>query len=212
MPQPVAVSELSDEQLARRAGQGCAASFEELMRRFQVPVLHFLQHRGSRSEAEDLLQDTFVRAYENLHRYDSRWRFGTWLFTIARRVCINAHRKANPRTIPGVDDAAGGAREPLEALIEEDERRYLWQTARRVLSESEHAAVWLHYVEEMPLAEIARIVGRSRVAVKAILFRARRRLLPHLKRFEPQCAACAEPAALRQDGASWSVEMETRHA
>ncbi len=86
----------SDEELARRAQQGCAASFEQLVRRFQVPVLQFLRQRTGAVEAEDLVQETFVRAYENLHHYRRTWRFATWLFTIARRVSINHHRRARP--------------------------------------------------------------------------------------------------------------------
>ena len=69
-----------DEELARRAQLGCTDSFEELVRRFQVPLLRFLGRRTSAVDAEDLLQDTFVRAYQNLQRYRSAWRFRTWLF------------------------------------------------------------------------------------------------------------------------------------
>ena len=62
MPQIPPTLSPSDEQLAWRAQRGCADSFDQLMRRFQAPVLHFLQHRGAAAEAEDLLQETFVRA------------------------------------------------------------------------------------------------------------------------------------------------------
>ena len=83
----------SDDELARRAQQGCEASFESLLRRFQTPVLHFLRRQGASADAEDLTQETFLRAYENLHRYDRRWAFSTWLFTIARRTSINHRRR-----------------------------------------------------------------------------------------------------------------------
>ena len=86
----------SDEELACRAQQGCAESFEQLLRRFQTPVLHFLRHRGFFADAEDLTQETFLRAYENLHRYNRRWAFSTWLFTIARRTSLNHRRRRSP--------------------------------------------------------------------------------------------------------------------
>ena len=203
----------SDEELACRAQQGCAESFDELMRRYQVPVLHFLRHRGLACEAEDLLQDTFVRAYENLHRYHRRWRFATWLFTIARRLSINDRRKVRPWSgNSALAEAAAATAGPLEALMEEDGRRYLWSIADRILSEEERSAVWLHYVEEMPAREIAAVLGRTRVAVKTMLFRARRRLLPYLQELDPQMPAAAGSAGLPQDALCWSAALETRHA
>ena len=59
----------SNEDLAARAQAGCLSSFEELMRRFQVPLLHFLRRVGPDFDAEDVLQETFLRAYSQLGRY-----------------------------------------------------------------------------------------------------------------------------------------------
>ncbi|MGD0900835.1 MAG: sigma-70 family RNA polymerase sigma factor, partial [Thermoguttaceae bacterium] len=148
----------SDEHLARRAQRGCAESFEELMRRFQAPVLHFLQHRGGLAEAEDLLQETFVRAYVHLAKYRGRWRFSTWLFTIARRVSINHHRGRRPacdgRAIESAECPAPG---PADAAARQDSRQYLWALAAEALTEAERTALWLHYVEDMPAREIAAV-------------------------------------------------------
>ena len=89
---------ISDEDLAIQAADGCIASFEQLVQRFQVPLVHFLSQRcESREDAEDIAQEAFVRAHSNLHRYQTRWRFSTWLFTIARRLCINHLRRQGVR-------------------------------------------------------------------------------------------------------------------
>jgi RNA polymerase sigma-70 factor (ECF subfamily) len=181
---------LSDEELACRAQQGCADSFEQLMRRFQAPVLHFLRRRGAAAEAEDLLQETFLRAYAGLHQYRSRWRFATWLFTIARRVNVTYHRLP-PR--PEGREAALALSEsgwlgPVEAALQEDSRRYLWARAKQVLSEEEATALWLHYGEDLSTRDIAAVLGRSREAVKAMLFRSRKRLLPLLEELMPDGA------------------------
>ena len=88
----------SNEDLAARAQQGCLPSFEELLRRFQVPLLHFLRRVGPEYDAEDVLQETFLRAYSRLSHFRPQWRFSTWLFTIARRTSINYHRRASPAT------------------------------------------------------------------------------------------------------------------
>jgi RNA polymerase sigma-70 factor (ECF subfamily) len=172
----------SDEELACRARRGCAGSFEQLVRRYQTPVLHFLQHRGAGADADDLLQETFLRALANLARYREQWRFATWLFTIARRISINHHRR--PRRAKdgeALDRIASAAPDPAQIAAEEEDRQELWGMAARILSEEEMTAVWLYYVEEMPAREIASVLGRTWVGVKTILFRARRRLLPLLE-------------------------------
>jgi RNA polymerase sigma-70 factor, ECF subfamily len=171
----------SDEHLAILAQEGCVASFEQLMRRFQIPLLHYLQQRGGPFDAEDLIQETFLRAYTNLHRYRPKWKFATWLFTIGRRLSINHHRRTRPET--GCRElalAVSAGDGPVEAAIREETRCSLWTAAAEVLSEEEHTALWLHYVEEMPVREIARVLERSRVSVKTMMFRARKKLLPLL--------------------------------
>jgi len=177
----------SDEQLARETQQGSVAGFEELVRRYQVPLLHFLRnHTGSVADAEDLVQDTFVRAYENLHRYRPSRRFSTWLFTIAHRIGLNEKRRKRPIAGPeALESVAAGAAEPETTAAEKEHRERLWDLAAEALSEEQWTAAWLYYVEEMSIREIARVLHRSRVATKTMLFRARKRLLPALQEMKP---------------------------
>jgi RNA polymerase sigma factor (sigma-70 family) len=176
----------SDEELAARAQLGCMPSFEELLRRFQAPLLNFLRHVGPAPDAEDVLQETFLRAYSRLHFYRSQWRFATWLFTIARRTSINYHRRPRPPADEAAMlHAASAAPGPAEAAAAADGRQYLWAAARRTLSEDEVSALWLHYVDEMPVGEIAAVLDRSTVAVKTMMFRARKKLLPLVGELEP---------------------------
>jgi len=176
----------SDEELAVQAQQGCAASFDVLLRRFQTRLLQFLRRRARPADAEDLLQETLVRAYRSLHQYRSTWRFATWLFAIARRVSINYYRRTRP--VPD-DDAIGRAAArtagPAQAAAANDGRRYLWETAARVLTEHELTALWLHYVEDLPARDVGRVLGRSWVSVKTMMFRARKKLLPLLAELGP---------------------------
>jgi RNA polymerase sigma-70 factor, ECF subfamily len=216
----------SDEELACRARQGCAASFEQLLRRFQTPVLHFLRQRGFSADAEDLAQETFLRAYENLHRYDRRWAFSAWLFTIARRTSLNHRRRVRPTADTRVVEAAlSSDAAPLQNLVAEESRRRLWDQAGAVLSEEQTTALWLHYVEEMPAREIARVLGRSWASVKVMLFRARRRLKPLLGEFRsagvppaleadvaPHPEVAGETPALRVRKRPIAVELEVPHA
>ncbi|OHB71038.1 MAG: hypothetical protein A2V70_15140 [Planctomycetes bacterium RBG_13_63_9] len=156
------------------------------MRRYQVPLLHFLRQWASVEDAEDLVQDTFVRAYENLHRYRPRWRFSTWLYTIGRRLSINQQRRKRPRAdCQALESDRADTSHPGEIVAEEDSRRHLWSLAAKVLTEEQNTTVWLYYVQDMTVRQIAHVVGRSRMAVKTMLFRARKRLLPMLQEMRP---------------------------
>jgi RNA polymerase sigma-70 factor (ECF subfamily) len=180
----VEITKSTDEQLVCRAGQGCAACFEELCRRYQVPLLDWFRFRGHGADGEDLLQETLVRVYRNLHRYDPRWRFSTWVFIIARRIAINHHQRFR---IPADDQASKTAvardSPPDERLTINDQRERLWDVARRALTDEEATALWLHYVEELPTQEIALILERSRTSVKTMMCRARKKLRPYLASF-----------------------------
>ncbi len=154
------------------------ASFEELVRRLQMPLVHFLRQMARADVADDLAQDTFLRAYENLHRYNGSSRFSTWLFTIGRRLCLNANRRVQPggdAQLPKSIESHEPA--PPQIAIRRESQARLWQMAAELLTEPEYSAVWLHYVEGMATAEIGRVVGRSRVAVKTMLFRSRKKLI-----------------------------------
>jgi RNA polymerase sigma-70 factor, ECF subfamily len=194
----------SDEELAVQAQQGSEAGFEQLLRRFQTPVLHFLQHRGAGGDAEDLLQETFLLAYANLARYRPRWRFATWLFTIARRVCISHHRRSKQpeNGCEEMASAACGEPGPAEAAADADARRFLWDAAHRVLSPDEATALWLHYGENLPVRDVAAVLERSAVAVKAMIFRSRKKLIPALKELRPDGVAVEPKVERRSNPAS----------
>jgi RNA polymerase sigma-70 factor (ECF subfamily) len=198
----------SDQQLAQEAQQGSVAGFEELVRRYQVPLLHFLRNRtGSTADAEDLVQDTWVRAYENLHRYRSSYRFSTWLFTIAHRISLNERRKRRPASgSDQVESVSDGRAEPEAAAIEKEQRGRLWNLAATTLSQPQITALWLYYVEEMPVAEIAKVLKRSRVATKTMLFRARRKLKPLLGEMEPGVVG-GEKGTSERSSCSTAVEI-----
>lgn len=164
-----AICELTSEELAWQAGRGCQASFAELVRRFAPKLQAFLRRRTrDRHEAEDLVQDTFVKAYENLSRYDSSWRFSTWLFTIASRAAVSHHRRKRPVCVrPDLPSAACD-----EAAERREQRESLWAMASQ-LPQRQYQSLWLKYGEDMPIREIARVMGKSQVCVKVLLYRAR---------------------------------------
>ena len=165
----------TDEELARKAAAGDLDAFEALVRRRRQGLVHFLaSFSQSASDAEDLAQETFLRAYRNLSRYDPRKPFLTWLYVIARRLAINFKRNRLRRgesplpeagtEIPGIEGA------PFSDFDS------LWVSASKLLSPDAFMALRLHYGESMPVKEIAEVLGKSTTGTKVLLFRARRSL------------------------------------
>jgi RNA polymerase sigma-70 factor (ECF subfamily) len=92
-----------------RARDGCKTSFGALVRRYERGLFDFLRLRSrSIEDAEELVQESFLRAWEKLDLYDPRWSFGTWLYALARRLAAGRARRAR---VPEADqDAARSTR------------------------------------------------------------------------------------------------------
>jgi len=179
----------SDEQLVKAAQAGSDAAFGELVFRYRDRLLKFLRTRSaSHADAEDAVQDTFVSAYRYLDSYDPRWRFSTWIYRIAIRNLtrhVTQKDRGNGRVDIGGDStneavAAAASLDPLAQCIERGQRENLWLTAKRLLAPEAFNAMWLHYIEDLPQKEVARVLDRSLAWTKVTLLRARRQMTKEL--------------------------------
>lgn len=175
----------TDAALARRAARGCVESFATLATRHQVPVVHYVRQLARRGggDADDVAQEALLRAWRRIADYDPRWAFSTWLFTIARRTWLNQVRAARRRR---ARESAVAAQPicglgPVAVAMAAEQTTRLWDVAAAELCEREFTAVWMRYVEDKSMAEIAAVLGKPAATVKVILFRARRRLEPHVR-------------------------------
>jgi RNA polymerase sigma-70 factor (ECF subfamily) len=176
---------LSDEQLVEATLQGTAAAFDELVDRYQERLLRFLLTRSScRADAEDAIQDTFISAYRYLASFDPRWRFSTWLYRIALR---NLSRQRGPLGQTPVESLTSDD-DPLQDCIDQSESENVWMVAKKVLSDEAYTALWLRYVEDMAVKDIAEALDKSLSWTKVNLLRARRRLTTELTVVEPESA------------------------
>jgi RNA polymerase sigma-70 factor (ECF subfamily) len=185
-----------DGWLVQQAVAGCAASFEQLVVRHTPRLLRFLQRRtGSRHDAEDLAQEAWARAFRYLPRCQADRSFPAWLWTIAARLAVSRHRKqALPLAVWSADVAAPGP-DAGRQLADAEERAGLWTLATRVLRPAQREALWLFYVEEMSVKEVAQVLEVSTIAAKVLLHRARRRLgaaLTQDKDVAPVFSVCPE--------------------
>ncbi len=155
------------------AKAGSVGAFTELVGRYRDGLLRFLITRcSSVADAEDALQDTMINAYRYLKSYDPRWRFSTWLYRIAIRNAAKQRRDS----YAGVDDIADEESDPLEMCIDASERENLWVTAKRLFNDDVYTALWLRYVEDMSINDVAAALERSGSWTKVNLMRARKAL------------------------------------
>jgi RNA polymerase sigma-70 factor (ECF subfamily) len=184
----------SAEELARESQAGSCASFDQLVGRFQRPLYQFLKLRArSEADAEELAHETFVRAWTHIDTYDSRWRFSTWLYTIARRETASYYRR-EARRVDGVVGTNADARmafdprpEPVQTMCADERHKRIWELASRVLGDDSFTALWLRYAEDLTPREIGHSLERPATAVRVLLFRARRTLSHHLQDEVERC-------------------------
>lgn len=173
---------ISDEQLAQRSQMDDWASFDELVRRYEARIYRFaLGCCGHEADARELTQETFVSVYQHLRKYDPTRSFTTWIFIIARRKCIDRSRRPRRDFVSELPDLPD-ANDPSVLLGRREAAEELWQTARRVLSDTQFQTLWLHYVEDLEVREVARVMRRTQPHVKVLMFRARRVLADELGR------------------------------
>jgi RNA polymerase sigma-70 factor (ECF subfamily) len=176
------LGDLGIPELVGRARDGSLPCFAELVKRFEGRLFNFLLRRTQNTQdAEDLVQDTFVRAWQRIDQYNARWQFSTWLYTIAHRLAI-AHRQRQRRQArTACLDHVPSESDPARPAADREQCRHIWALADQVLPETQRAALWLRYAEGLGTSEIARVLGKSRVGVRVMLFRARETLAANLR-------------------------------
>jgi len=123
------------ERLVRRAQEGDRAAFNELVRRYRARIYALTLHlTGSRSEADDITQDVFTRAYQQLHTFAGRSEFFTWLYRIAVNRSLNARRDTARRRTSGLDDPRVQAAVAVDAYGDPRRQAELSQTYARLVT------------------------------------------------------------------------------
>ncbi len=163
-----------------QAQQGDEQAFAKLVEQYQRPVYNLCYRMlGDGYEAEDAAQETFLRAYRAIHRYDNSRPFATWLLSIASHYCIDLIRRRRMRLVP-IDDLPGEAiPDPQllpEAAVRQGEEQKQVQELLKELNPTDRSAVILYYWYEYSYEEIAAALSITVSAVKSRLHRARRTL------------------------------------
>ena len=152
----VSPSEPPDAELAERAGAGDERAFTALVRRYERPVYALCCRYLGAADAADAAQETFVRAFIHLDQFDRSRPLLPWLFTIARRLCID-HQRARRHEAPASDRATEASlqHDPVEAHVSAREELALLGRALHDLSEGPREAVALFHLHDLSYKEIA---------------------------------------------------------
>lgn len=188
----------ADTALVQRAQANDRAAFNEIVLRYKSKVYNYIFRMVHNAlDAEDLTQETFVRAYLSIRSFQSRASLNTWLFRIATNLCIDYSRKAKKTpwqvSLSQEDTEEGGDQEydlpdsafdPQNALLNKELGRRL-EDAIAALPDKLRTVLLLFDVEGLSYDEIAEIVGCPLGTVKSRLFNARsavrQRLTPYLQ-------------------------------
>lgn len=176
--QSLPVKKLSDEELVAKAQTGSRRCFNELVHRYSHRLYYFLRSKVTSDEdTEDLVQETFLKTYRNINRFDMNYKFSTWLYTTAARLAISFYRKK--RLNEGLSVFNPSSPDPQEQVLREEDSENLWNIAQSLQS-NQYQVLWLRYMEELSLKEIALVMKKNQVHVRVLLHRARLNLIKQL--------------------------------
>ncbi len=171
----------------QRARRGDREAIALLISSYQRPLEAFLFRLCGKSDlAEDLAQESFVRVIRSLDRFDERFRFSTWLFTIGKRLLVNHQQKMRPIADSDViafraSDAQTPATETIEAERTQSISKMV-EIAMASLVSPQREIVLLFHQQHWSVQQISTELSMPEGTVKSHLFRARRRMLEAIER------------------------------
>jgi RNA polymerase sigma factor (sigma-70 family) len=178
----------TDLYLIEKALKGDSKAFGQLVQKYQAFVFTIVVRIVKvRAEAEEVAQDTFIKAYESLSSFRGDSKFSSWLYSIAYRKALDAIRKnkknSNLELIEDITEAETSTIENALSFIEEKERKEVIQKCILELPEKESAIITFFYFEELSIKEISKITALTEDNVKVKLYRSRKKLFSLLKQF-----------------------------
>jgi len=167
--------------IARGLKQRDPELLDLLIEQYQFRLFRYLLHlTGSRERAEDFFQETWVRVLERGSQYDGRWKFEAWLFTIARNLVLDWHRRKKPESFeslrgqeedaPAFDIQDEKSVTPLESFLSKEQSEGVHASLGKIPTVYREVLV-LRFQEEMQLEEIASVLSAPVSTVKSRLYR-----------------------------------------
>lgn len=179
---------LMEQKTITAAAKGDTKAFEMIVREYSRLIFRISGRiLGNACEAEDIVQQTFIRAWISLSGYDSRYSFSTWIGSIACRLCYDTLRKRNRHSAYGNEilrSASGITAEDPEKEMIAKELGTRFRMVTRTLSPMQKTVFVLHEIEQLPGEEIRKITGWSPIQIKSNLYAARKKVRKALTEME----------------------------
>lgn len=166
----------SDQQLIADSLSGDDKAFEQLLSKYLTPVYNFvIQLTRDRIVAEDITQETCIKAWKHLARFDRKRNFKTWLFAIAKNTTYDFFKKKKSIPFSFFEDAEGQNMLDMvdnetvspETILEKEEKKKTVEAAMETLPKQYQALLSLAYREDFSLTEISEILGVPYNTVKS---------------------------------------------
>ncbi len=198
--------EEADEALMLLYQKGEVRAFEVLLTRHRRPVFNFLLRSvGSRETAEDMLQETFLRVIKGANNYKRQAKFTTWLYTIARNLCVDHSRRQKHRKTTSLDQPiASGPDDNSSRTVLDNVAASDMNAARTAINRQLHTSIHhainalpdeqrevflLREFQSLPFSEIGEIVGATENTVKSRMRYALTKLRSHLAEYKDMAKA-----------------------
>lgn len=185
-------SSLEDDVLVKEAMGGSERSYQKLVNKYQRALhFHIRKMVKGHEQIEDLVQETFVKAFDNLNRYNTDYAFSTWLYRIATNHTIDYLRKKKLQTL-SIDDPVKTKSGEMKTQLPDEtartdrdiirkQRQQIVREAIKGLPKKYRRVIQLRHMEEKSYQEISEVLDKPLGTVKAHIFRAREMLYKELK-------------------------------
>lgn len=179
-----------DEKWVHHVQNGSKRAFDKLVKKYAPLIFHLLYDMvGNYEDAEDMTQETFLRAFMNIDQYRGDAKFSTWLYRIAYNIGIDFRRKG--KRISRADWESEKEKVALHWFRERKDEGYTGvgeaiESALKKLTQPQRMSVILNYYHGFRMREISEILGCSEGTVRTHLFRGLRRLRKELRDYSPR--------------------------
>ena len=170
----------------RRVRNGEHAAYAFLVDRYKAMVYSIAwKVLGNQEDAQDVAQEGFIKAYQQLHQFEAKSKFSTWLYTIVYRTALAKAKEVKVRTFSITEQFketfTNDYSTPQLTLMQTDDEQRSVNLAINNLPKTEALLVILYYIDENSIGEIRQITGLSIANIKIKLFRARKKLEKELR-------------------------------
>ena len=186
------MTETNDQLYIEKILKGDVNAFSFLVDNYKNMVFSLaFKMTKSREEAEEVSQDTFIKAYKNLSKFKGDSKFSTWLYRIAYHTSLDTIKKnKNTTNTYDINEVTFNQIKAVEHIlegIERKERAELMEVCLQKMADEERSIIWMFYYDELSLKEIIEVTGLQEANIKVKLHRARKKLLTIVKEnIEPE--------------------------